>query len=326
MEWLTVIKDAIEYMEQNLLTVTGPEEVAKHAHISTIYLQRGFQVLTGYTLGEYIRNRRLFEAGLKLTQTDEKVIDIALEYGYETPESFTKAFTRFHGTTPIEVRRDRSKMQLFLPLHVSIKIQGGSKMNYTVEKTEAFTVIGFERLFSFETSYKEIPDFWTEMYKIHAPNILAGKGPKTEVEHAIMENYIGEFGVCIEDAPAPGKFRYMIAGPYQGGKVPQGMKLYTRARKHVGKIRVRRHTAERHAEREHQDLERVAARQQGVRPCRQVQHRVVFRRRRPEQHRLRVRYLDPPYPEKVKSYHAIRKLPCRCAKRQGISYFMSVPG
>ena len=63
-------------------------------------------------------------------------------------------------------------------------------MNYTVEKTEAFTVIGFERLFSFETSYKEIPDFWTEMYKIHAPNILAGKGPKTEVEHAIMENYI----------------------------------------------------------------------------------------------------------------------------------------
>lgn len=187
MEWLTIIKDAIEYMEQNLLTVTGPEEVAKHVHISTIYLQRGFQVLTGYTLGEYIRNRRLFEAGLKLTQTDEKVIDIALEYGYETPESFTKAFTRFHGTTPIEVRRDRSKMQLFLPLHVSIKIQGGSKMNYTVEKTEAFTVIGFERLFSFETSYKEIPDFWTEMYKIHAPNILAGKGPKTEVEHAIME-------------------------------------------------------------------------------------------------------------------------------------------
>lgn len=160
MEWLTIIKDAIEYMEQNLLTVTGPEEVAKHVHISTIYLQRGFQVLTGYTLGEYIRNRRLFEAGLKLTQTDEKVI-------------------------------------------------------------------GFERLFSFETSYKEIPDFWTEMYKIHAPNILAGKEPKTEVEHAIMENYIGEFGVCIEDAPAPGKFRYMIAGPYQGGKVPQGMKLYT---------------------------------------------------------------------------------------------------
>ena len=73
MEWLTVIKDAIEYMEQNLLTVTGPEEVAKHVHISTIYLQRGFQVLTGYTLGEYIRNRRLFEAGLKLTQTDENV-------------------------------------------------------------------------------------------------------------------------------------------------------------------------------------------------------------------------------------------------------------
>ena len=209
MEWLTVIKDAIEYMEQNLLTVTGPEEVAKHVHISTIYLQRGFQVLTGYTLGEYIRNRRLFEAGLKLTQTDEKVIDIALEYGYETPESFTKAFTRFHGTTPIEVRRDRSKMQLFLPLHVSIKIQGGSKMNYTVEKTEAFTVIGF------------------------------------------------------------------ISG-WQGAA---GHEALHRARKHMGKIRVRRHAAERHAEREHQDLERVAARQQGVRPCRQVQHRVVFRRR-----------------------------------------------
>ena len=93
MEWLTIIKDAIEYMEQNLLTVTGPEEVAKHVHISTIYLQRGFQVLTGYTLGEYIRNRRLFEAGLKLTQTDEKVIDIALEYGYEASQRHSHAFT-----------------------------------------------------------------------------------------------------------------------------------------------------------------------------------------------------------------------------------------
>ena len=58
-------------------------------------------------MAEYIRNRRLYMAALELKDSDKKVIDVALEYGYETPESFTKAFTRFHGASPSEIKQDR---------------------------------------------------------------------------------------------------------------------------------------------------------------------------------------------------------------------------
>ncbi|WP_163194081.1 helix-turn-helix transcriptional regulator [Clostridium thermarum] len=124
MEWITAIKKAIKYMEDELLTVKGPEEVADHVHISSMYLQRGFQIMTGFTIGEYIRNRRLYLAAMELVNTGDKIIDVALKYGYETPESFTKAFTRFHNATPTEVRKNRAAVKTFLPLRVSIVIQG----------------------------------------------------------------------------------------------------------------------------------------------------------------------------------------------------------
>ena len=65
--------------------------------------------MTGYGIGEYIRNRRLYQAALDLKNTDDKVIDIAYAYCYETPESFTKAFSRFHGVAPSQVRDGASE-------------------------------------------------------------------------------------------------------------------------------------------------------------------------------------------------------------------------
>lgn len=142
MEWLSCIKNAIDYMENNLLTIERPEDVAKYLNISTLYLQRGFQIITGYNIGEYIRNRRLYLAAVQLAGCGEKIIDLALEYGYDTPESFTKAFTRFHGATPSEIRKDRTRIKTFLPLRVHIIIQGGYGMDYVVEKMAAFQVLG----------------------------------------------------------------------------------------------------------------------------------------------------------------------------------------
>ena len=91
MEWYTAIRSAIDYMEKNLNTVTGTEEVADSVHMSAMYLQRGFQIVTGYGIGEYLRNRRLYQAALRLSDSDYKVIDAALDSGYETPESFSKS-------------------------------------------------------------------------------------------------------------------------------------------------------------------------------------------------------------------------------------------
>ena len=92
MEWLTSIRTAIDYMEEHLKDNISAQDVADQVCLSPFFLQRGFSLMTGYGIGEYIRNRRLYKAALDLKNTDDKVIDIAYDYCYETPESFTKAF------------------------------------------------------------------------------------------------------------------------------------------------------------------------------------------------------------------------------------------
>ena len=94
MEWLTSIRTAIDYMEEHLTDNISAQDVADRVYFSPFFLQKGFSLMTGYGIGEYIRNRRLYRAALDLKETDDKVIDIALRYGYETPESFAKAFSR----------------------------------------------------------------------------------------------------------------------------------------------------------------------------------------------------------------------------------------
>ena len=108
MDWVTGIQNAINYVEEHLTDEIDMELVAKKAACSEFYFQRIFGVLCGVTLGDYIRNRRLTLAGNELCVSDTKVIDVALKYGYESPESFTRAFTKFHGITPSEAKKDGS--------------------------------------------------------------------------------------------------------------------------------------------------------------------------------------------------------------------------
>lgn len=225
-EWITCLKEALRYIEDNLENELSIGTVSEHVFVSPFYLQKGFQIITGYTLGEYIRNRRLYEAAVKIARTDEKIIDIALRYGYETAESFSKAFSRFHGVTPAAVRKNPQLIRRFLPLNIRIEITGGNRMNYVISPMWGFKVIGFERVFSYETAYKEIPAFWDEICEKYCNNtIYAGKAPSCPEEQAIIDNCIGEYGVCIDDMDG-GKFRYLIAGRYTGGEVPDGMTLF----------------------------------------------------------------------------------------------------
>ncbi len=224
MEWITCLRKVLAYIEDNLESDIDISDAADAVFVSPFYLQKGFQIMTGYTLGEYIRSRRLYEAAKAILNTDEKVIDIALRYGYDTPESFTKAFSRFHGCTPSAMRRGKNAPRIFLPLSIHVTIQGGNKMNYTVSPMFAFKLIGFPRVFDYETSYKEIPKFWDEICEKYCRNIYNGKPAATPQEKAIQDNCIGEYGVCIDDIGG-GKFRYLIAGRYCGGEVPDGMEL-----------------------------------------------------------------------------------------------------
>ncbi len=225
MEWLTAIRKTIAYIEGEILTVTSPEEVAAHVYISSMYLQRGFHIMTGFTIGEYIRNRRLYLAAMELINTDAKIIDIAMKYGYETPESFTKAFSRFHGAAPSQIRSGQAAPKSFLALTLNITVQGGNQMDYKITKMFPLKVIGFQREFTFEEAYTEIPKYWDEICEKYASNVYAGNPPANAYEKALLENCIGEYGICIDDIEN-GKFRYLIAGKYCGGEVPEGMVLY----------------------------------------------------------------------------------------------------
>ncbi|MBR6020868.1 MAG: helix-turn-helix transcriptional regulator, partial [Kiritimatiellae bacterium] len=117
MEWLDCIRKSIDFMESHLLDDIDAQDVAKRVHVSPFLLQRGFSVVTGFGIAEYIRNRRLHLAALDLADGREKVIDTALRYGWETPESFAKAFSRFHGATPSQVRNGQATAKSFLPLN-----------------------------------------------------------------------------------------------------------------------------------------------------------------------------------------------------------------
>lgn len=226
MEWLTCLKTVLSRIEDDLQGELDINTLASQVYVSPFYLQKGFQILTGYSLGEYIRNRRLYEAAQRLINTEDKIIDIAQDYGYETPESFTRAFARFHGASPSAVRKDRRHIRTFLPLNLHIEITGGNKMNFTVSPMWGFKVIGFEREFDYETAYHEIPKFWDEICEKYCNyTIYAGKAPSCPEEQAIIDNCIGEYGVCIDNL-GNGKFRYLIAGKYTGGEVPEGMTLF----------------------------------------------------------------------------------------------------
>ena len=104
MEWMKSLNKAIEFIEDNITENITCEDIAEHVYLSSFHFQRAFSLFTDLSVGEYIRNRRLSLAGQELLLGNAKVIDIALKYGYETPEGFSKAFARFHGVTPNEVK------------------------------------------------------------------------------------------------------------------------------------------------------------------------------------------------------------------------------
>ena len=224
MEWISAIRRSIEYMEAHLTEPISAQDVSGEVHISPYLFGKGFAIVTGYSIGEYLRNRRLYLAANALRKSKKSVLEIALDSCYDTPESFTKAFIRFHGNTPSAVRGGAS-FQTFLPLNVQITIQGGNQMDCKIVKLFGMKLIGFGKEFSMEDSYKEIPKFWDEICEKYARNVYAGNPPANAREKALADNCIGEYGVCIDDVGG-GRFRYLIAGKYTGGEVPEGMFLY----------------------------------------------------------------------------------------------------
>lgn len=197
MRWTDCIGEAISYIEDNITEELTIEKIAKQAFLSPFYFQKGFSMLCGFTVGEYIRCRRLALAAGELVSTDKRIIDIALKYGYDSPDSFTKSFTRFHGATPTAVRKGGAMLKSFAPLKIKFTLEGGYSMDYKIVKKDAFTVIGVSKVFKYDDAVAEIPKMWTEHYQ-------TGKN----------KTVCGMYGVNIDESMNGNEFEYLIADNY----------------------------------------------------------------------------------------------------------------
>ena len=130
MDWIQSVQRALNYIEANMLDVElDNDTVAKQAYSSNANFQRIFSIVTGVTVADYVRCRKLTLAGKELAESNVKVIDTALKYGYDTPDSFAKAFVRFHGITPSEARSSPSSLKCFSPIFLRIEVRGGFNMS-----------------------------------------------------------------------------------------------------------------------------------------------------------------------------------------------------
>lgn len=142
MDLLQNMNRAMQYVEEHLTEEIDMNEVSKQAYCSEYHFKRMFSFLAGIPLSEYIRRRRLTMAGLELTQSELRIIDIALKYGYNSPDSFTRAFVTMHGVTPSEARNNGSLLKAYPRMIFQLTIKGGSEMNYRFEEQDAFQIVG----------------------------------------------------------------------------------------------------------------------------------------------------------------------------------------
>jgi AraC family transcriptional regulator len=199
MEWIRAMQRAIDYIEERLTEEIDYAKVAEQAYSSSFHFQRIFHILANMTLGEYIRNRRLSKAGEELAATNAKVIDVALKYGYDSPESFAKAFTRFHGIAPSEARKEGVILKSFNRLSISITLKGGSIMEYQIIKKDSFYVLVKARSFHMDNHLGLIPEFWDECNQDDTFRILCKNGIKPEI-----------LGICEPEKKGQKTFRYGI--------------------------------------------------------------------------------------------------------------------
>ena len=144
MDWVTIIQSVIDEIDAGLCDELSADLLAQRHHVSSYYFQKMFSALCDMTVSEYIRNRRLSEAAFALKAGKGSILDVALQYGFDSHEGFTKAFTRFHGCTPTMAKRSGTILRFTPKINLYKEITGGKivmndlqKRGYLVKETGA---------------------------------------------------------------------------------------------------------------------------------------------------------------------------------------------
>jgi len=216
------MQQAIDYIENHLTDEIDYNQLARKACMSNFYFQRMFSALCGYTVGDYIRYRRLTLAGSELLHTNRKVIDIAFKYGYNSPESFSRAFARFHGVSPSQLKAKPESFKTFSRLYVNIILRGGAMENYKIVKKDAFCVLEKveQHTVDNERNKNTIPEFWERSWQDGTIKTILGNLCETK----------DLFGICYSKSSGldSGTFDYSIAGVCRpDADVPEGFRINT---------------------------------------------------------------------------------------------------
>lgn len=192
MDWLDRMNNAMEYVETHLSEVIDFNQVARIACCSTYHFQRMFPFITDVSLSEYIRRRRMTLAAFELQQSGTKIIDIALKYGYESPEAFSRAFKKMHGVMPMSARDKGVSLKAYPKLSFHISIRGDVEVNYKIEEKQAFEMFGVSTVLNAdgENPFIEIPAFWTKCISngaVERIRTAAGLGENGQI-HAVLYN------------------------------------------------------------------------------------------------------------------------------------------
>lgn len=162
MEWIERLNKAINYIEEHITEEIDYEQIAKVACCSTYHFQRMFAYMANVPLSEYIRRRRMSLAAVDLQDSDKKIVDVALKYGYSSPTAFNRAFQSIHGVAPSFVKKGTTALRAFPPISFKITIKGAEEMNYRIEKKKAFRIVGIvEPLHKeIEKNFEIVPQMW----------------------------------------------------------------------------------------------------------------------------------------------------------------------
>lgn len=162
MEWIENFNKAINYMEEHIREEVDYEKAAQIACCSVFHFQRMFTYMAGLPLSEYIRRRRMSLAAVDLQGSNDKIIEIALKYGYSSPTAFNRAFQGVHGIAPSAARKEGMILKSYPPISFKITIKGVEEMNYRVEEKEAFRIVGVSQpLFKeIEKNFEIVPAMW----------------------------------------------------------------------------------------------------------------------------------------------------------------------
>lgn len=198
MNMIHAFNRTMDYIETVLDDEIDDKEIYKLSSYSYPMFSRLFSILTGITLSEYIRSRKLTEAAIELRTTKIKIIELAFKYGYESSDAFSAAFKNFHGFSPSEVRNGK-QFKLVSRIQLALSIKGGRSMNIKIEKKKGFVVAGINK--------ENIPSSlctstWQELHsKYHHEDFLKiGNGQSIGVCHDVKDpNKINYFAGYICD-------------------------------------------------------------------------------------------------------------------------------